>query len=651
MQLGVCYYPEQWPASMWRDDARRMAELGIRVVRIGEFAWSRMEPEPGRHDWGWLDDAIGILAAAGLQVVLGTPTAAPPRWLVERHPEILPVDADGHAKGFGSRRHYCFSSAVFQEHCRRIVRALGERYGRHPAVVAWQIDNEYGCHGTITSYSPAALQRFRQSLAARYGSIEALNAAWGNVFWSMEYTSFEQIGFPVHLAAPVNPVHALDFRRFASEEVARFHRLQVELLHELAPGKPLLHNFMAFSADFDHHALAPDLDIAAWDSYPLGFVESTHFLDEEERQAWMRTGHPDIAAFHHDLYRGLGRGRLWVVEQQAGPVNWAPWNPVPLPGMVRAWTWEAFAHGAELVAYFRWRQLPLAQEQMHSGLHTPDDRLDDGGREAMQVAGEMARVPADPMRQAPVALLYDYPSHWMTAIQPHAAGHDYQGEAFAWYGALRQLGLDVDVLGPEADLAGYALVLVPGQVIVEPHQAERLRASGGQLVVGPRSGSKTRDFAIPARLPPGPLASLLPMRVTRIDSLRPGATVAVHDGGGRELGRARRWREIVDADASVGVEARFVDGTPAVLRHHQARYLAGSFDAGLLRSTLRRAAHDAGLATLELPPGLRLSRRGTLRFAIHFGPGDAEVPAPADARFLLGQRRLAAGGVAAWQEA
>ena len=177
-----------------------------------------------------------------------------------------------------------------------------------------------------------------------------------------------------------------------SDEVLRFNRMQVEILREHAPGRPVSHNFMLFFTEFDHHKVAADLDFVGWDSYPLGALEMFWFGEAEKRR-WLRTGHPDFAAFHHDLYRGMSREPFWVMEQQPGPVNWAHWNPSPKEGMVRLWTWEAFAHGADVVSYFRWRQAPFAQEQMHAGLNTPDNQLDSGGFEAAQVAEELSRVP------------------------------------------------------------------------------------------------------------------------------------------------------------------------------------------------------------------------------------------------------------------
>ena len=652
MKLGVCYYPEQWDRARWRDDARRMAAMGLKVVRIAEFAWARMEPREGEFDWAWLDEAVDTLAEAGLEVVLGTPTAAPPRWLTERYPEVLAVDAQGRTRQAGSRRHVCFSSAKYFAASRAIVDAMARRYGWHPAVVGWQTDNEYGCHDTIHSYSDQALKRFRGWLAERYGSIEALNERWGNVFWSMTCDRFEDIGLPVALPAQPNPIHALDWRRFASDEVLRFNRMQVDLLRAQSPGRFVLHNFMGFFGEFDHHAMGRDLDMATWDSYPLGHTDSTAFIDPQDKLRWARSGHPDSAAFHHDLYRNVGGGRFGVMEQQAGPVNWAPWNPAPQPGQVRAWTWEAFAHGAEFVSYFRWRQLPYAQEQMHSGLHDSDDRVTAGGDEAARVAREFPALQAalggdvPAVQRAPVALVLDYTSHWMLEIQRHGADASYFGDAFALYGAARRLGLDVDIVGPDAAFDGRALVLVPALLAADATLAQRLEASGAQVVLGARSGSKTLDYRIADGLPPGRFADAAGLRVRSVESLRPGLSVAVEGPGLR--GHAGAWREHVEAHDGTDVLARFGDGGAAVLRRGRFRYLAAAFDRDLLDAIIDGAARDAGLAPVALPPGLRLRRRGRLQFAFHSGPGRVGVPAPADATWVLGGRELEPAGVAAW---
>lgn len=331
--LGCCYYPEHWPRSVWAEDARRMAETGLTWVRIGEFAWSRLEPRPGELQFEWLDEAIWTLGDAGLQVVLGTPTATPPRWMLERHPDMLAVDAEGRPRKFGSRRHYCFSHEGFAAESDRIVGLLADRYGRNEHIGAWQTDNEYGCHDTTISYSDAARTAFRRWLKDRYGEIDALNAAWGNVFWSMEYRDFDEIDLPNLTVTEPNPAHALAFRRFSSDQVVRFNRRQVEIIRARSKA-PITHNYMGRITDFDHFAVGRDLDFASWDSYPLGFLEDRAGATPEQQRAYARQGDPDFQAFHHDLYRAVGRGRMWVMEQQPGPVNWAPHSP----RRCRAWS-------------------------------------------------------------------------------------------------------------------------------------------------------------------------------------------------------------------------------------------------------------------------------------------------------------------------
>ena len=645
MKLGVCYYPEHWPEDLWAEDARRMADLGLSWVRIAEFAWSRIEPEPGRFDWGWLDRAVDTLAAASLKIVMCTPTATPPKWLVDAHPEMLAVDAGGRPRGFGSRRHYCFSSEAYRAECARIVDAVAARYGQHPAVGAWQTDNEYGCHDTTISYSVNAARRFRDWLANRYQSVDALNRAWGAVFWSQEYRDFQEVDPPNLTVTEANPSHRLDYNRFASDEVAGFNRLQTEILRRRSPGRDITHNFMGFYTEFDHFDVGRDLDFASWDSYPLGFLEQFWF-PETEKLAHLRQGHPDISAFHHDLYRGVGRGRWWVMEQQPGPVNWARYNPAPLPGMVRSWTWEAFAHGAEVVSYFRWRQVPFGQEQMHAGLNRPDRVLDQGGREAAEVAAELAEVGRlAPCRRADVALVFSYEADWQFGIQPHAQGFHWLRLAFEAYSALRKLGLDIDILPPEADLTGYRLVVAPSLPILRPETLAALEAGGAIVLFGPRTGSRTVEGHIPAGLPPGPLAARLPFRVSRVESLRPGVGPGVALGGKQLSGRL--WRE--DLDTELAPLAQFDNGQPAWVAHNGWHYLATWPEPALFDAVAAAVVAEAGLTPHTLNLDVRIRTRDGVRFAFNYAAETRPAPAPRGADFLLGGPELPPAGVSAWR--
>ena len=607
--LGVCYYPEHWPETAWAEDASRMVGAGISRVRIGEFAWSRIEPRPGELDFGWLDRAIEILGSAGLGVVLGTPTAAPPRWMVERHPDMLPVDAHGRVRGFGSRRHYCFSHAGYREESRRITRLLAERYGRNPHIVAWQTDNEYDCHRTAVSHSAHALGAFREWCAGRYRSVDALNRAWGNAFWSMDYGRFDEIGLPAGTVTEPNPAHVLAFRRFSSDQVLRFNRVQCEEIRGRSDA-PIAHNFMGRTSGFDHYALGADLDIAAWDSYPLGFLLDRAGASPEEKERYLRQGHPDFQAFHHDLYRTCGDGRFWVMEQQPGPVNWAPWNPAPMPGMVRLWIWEAFAHGAETVCLFRWRQVPFGQEQMHAGLLLPDSRPAPALAEVERVAKEIEGLPDAGAGQASCALIYDYASAHAWEAQPQGVDFDYFELCFDVYCAMRRAGFSIDVLPAEGrDLGSYALVMAPGLLQFSPGFLDALETCRGRVVLGPRAGQKTAELSLAAPMGPNPPG--LSATATRVESLPPFAGVPLAQGGA-----IRRWFETIETDAEVLERTR--DGRPALIGNGRIGYLAGWPDSRALDRIVRREAAGRGLPVLDLPPGLRVRDTATHRFWINY---------------------------------
>ena len=620
--LGTCYYPEHWPRAIWEEDAARMAALGLTWVRIGEFAWSRIEPAPGDFRWDLLDEAIEVLGAAGLKVVLGTPTATPPRWVCDKHPNMFAVDAQGNLRGFGSRRHYCFSHEGYLDECRRIVTEIAKRYGRNPHVAAWQTDNEYGCHDTILSYSNAACQAFRGWLRARYpgqgndGDIDALNAAWGNVFWSMEYDDFDQIDLPNLTVTEPNPAHVQAFRRFSSEQVVRFNRVQVEIIRQYSDA-PISHNYMGRITDFDHFAVGEDLEIATWDSYPLGFLEDRVGASAEEQRHYARQGDPDFQAFHHDLYRAVGKGRWWVMEQQPGPVNWAPYNPAPLPGMVRLWTWEAFAHGAEAVCYFRWRQAPFAQEQLHAGLLRPDSVIAPGYVEAELVAQELADAPDVSITQAPVALIFDYDAAWAWQVQPQGQGMDYFGLVFDLYRAFRRAGLTIDIVPPtQRDFTGYRLVAAPGMMTIPDDLKTALSECDAEVLIGPRSAARDGDFTIPVPLPPAWPG--LDVTVSRLETLRPDMPIPV-DGGGH----VKNWFEHLEG----GAETVFAtdSGMPVTMRSGTSTYCGGWGDDTFFDRLVKNICDRAKVDTIALPMGVRLRDTGAERFWFNHNPHDVEI--------------------------
>jgi beta-galactosidase len=615
-RLGVAYYPEQWPRERWAEDAALMQDAGVSVVRIGEFAWARLEPEAGVFDFAWLDEVIGILAGRGLEVILGTPTAAPPAWLVAQHPEILPLRTDGRTHPFGHRRHYCPNQPAYHDAARRIVAALAERYGGDRRIVAWQIDNELGGRCVCECCS----EKFHAWLRDRYGSIENLNETWGTVFWSQTYGDWDQVPLPELTPVPLpdgflpnspNPSLALDYRRFVSDSHVAFLRLQVdELRRACRPEQRITSNLMGFKfGEIDYHRLVEELDVVSWDNYPV--------LDRSGR--WSS---PALAA---DAMRGLKDAPVWVLEQQAGPLGWEVVR-TSRRGQTRTFTYQAIAHGAELVSYFRWRTARFGTEQHWHGILDAHGRPGRRYRELAELSRELANVReafADAVPRAEVALLHDYDSRFALQVQPTNPSLGYEETVQRHYEALAGLGIGVDVVAPTRDLARYRLVVAPNLYVIDPALAGRLRdyvESGGTLVLAPRAGVKDRCNVVPERPLPAWLDELAGIVLVDFASSLDDASVAFAGVDGVPGGTFRGWWEQVETTDAHAL-ALYEDGdfaeTPAITANSvgsgRVVYLAGAADFRTLESLYAAPMLRNGLSTLELPVGVeavRLRRDG-----------------------------------------
>ncbi len=393
-----------------------------------------------------------------------------------------------------------------------------------------------------------------------------------------------------------------------------YNRLQADIVRERSPGRPLLHNSMGFFFDYDHAKLAEDLDRIGWDNYPLGGLEVSP-LPDEVKERYLRAGDVDMAGFNHDLYRGLKDRPFWVVEQQPGQVNWAPSNPIPGDGAVRMWTHQAFAHGAEVVSYFRWRAAVGAQELMHAGLLHHDGSDDQAAREAEAVRRELDETPA-PSRPARVALLLDYESAWATELQPHAEGWSYAVALMAFYAPLRSLAVDVDVVPVGRDLGRYDVVVAPALHLVDEERASWLEhwvERGGHLILGPRSGAKTMTN-LAQRPAPGPLRALAGVRVERVDGLRPGVEreVLVADDVGEARLAYGTWADLLVAE-DADVHGTYADpayrGAAAWTRREHGRGTCSVLGAlggpELVQRAVQPALHAAEIPHHRLPPGVR----------------------------------------------
>jgi beta-galactosidase len=646
--LGVCYYPEHWPQSLWESDAKEMAELGLKYVRIGEFSWSRVEPSRGNYSFDWLDKAIEILAKQNLKIIMCTPTATPPKWLIDEYPDVLPVDIHtGVTRGFGSRRHYDFSSENYQREALRISEVLAKRYGTHSAICGWQTDNEIACHDTAHSGSEMAKESFQFWCEKRYKNIEQLNQAWGNVFWSMEYQSFQQIELPILAVTETSPAHQLAYRRFSSDQVIEFHDRMINVIKHYSKNQFITHNFIPMvDTQTDNFALADSLDFASYDNYPLG--RSDMFFKNSvaaDFKPYMRTGHPDFSSYSFDQIRGISHQNFWIMEQQPGPVNWAHHNPRPEKGMVRLWSWQAFAHGAECICFFRWRQAAFAQEQMHAGVKRNDNSKAAAWTEIEQMRDELAAINlcVDTKVNAKVAIVTGTLNQWVCEIERQGDSYNHQQVEFSYYSALRQLGLEVDFISQDSAIEQYELIIAPCLPMVSNTFVEKLKATKAQIVFGPRSGSKTEEFSLAPNLAPGLLQSLIPVKIISVETIRPDCSEILQFQG--QTFESRCWREELkfdesDLDHSIFSIAKYHDGSTAVAQFKNISYIASLTCESFLIEFFDLLTNKVNLNTLRLPKDMRMVRRANLVYLFNYSPNHQSFPEPEIGKFILGSEKM-----------
>ncbi|MGI6367713.1 MAG: beta-galactosidase [Anaerolineae bacterium] len=608
MYFGADYYPEHWPEERWEQDARLMQEAGLNVIRMAEFAWTYMEPREGEFNFGWLDRAIALFGSYGIRSVLGTPTAAPPAWIMAAHPDAALVREDGVRVTYGSRRTYCPNHGEYRRHSARIVRAMAEHFAGNPNVIGWQIDNEFGGR----CYCPTCQAAFQEWLKNRYGTLEALNEAWGTVFWSHIYTAWEQIPLPWSTTGIHNPGLALNYRRFMSDSYVDYQRQQLEIIRAADPGVPITHNLMGFGyPNLNYFDLAADLDWVSWDNYP-------RFM-----------GQPDAArrALAHDTMRGLKGKPFWVMEEQAGPTGQNTVAMAPRPGEIPFWSWEAIAHGADGIVFFRWRTARFGGEEYWHGI------LDHHGipgrryNEVKEMGAVIRRLGDRLVGSAPrsqVAMLLSYDSRFALQNQPHNRYLDYPQAFMALYRGLRTLNAGIDIVSPSASLDGYSVVVAPMLYILEPQLAEKLTAyvrAGGTLVVTARSGVMDVDNTVVEDWLPGLLREVCGVTVQEYDSLDDGRSVPVEGSSVCSVpaGNATAWADVLaleGAEAMARFAGEYYAGKPTITRNRfgkgQAIYLATVPDEGLAESLASWLGRETGLSSpVPAEAGLEVLERVT----------------------------------------
>ncbi len=545
MRIGVDYYPEHWEKERWKIDAEMMAKANIKVVRIGEFAWSLYEPEENRLQFQWMDEILDFFREHNISVVLCTPSATPPKWMTDKYPDIYQDDIHGNPKIFGTRKHYCFNSETYRNFTSSLVEKIAKRYGQHPAVEAWQIDNELGWANTTRCYCEKCRKEFQHWLKTKYGTIEELNKAYGTVFWSQIYNNFEQVIIPkagacydtCHDTQGQNPALLLDYYRFSSDSVIRFAKESTDVIKKFS-NKPVTSNFLDAAVNsgtgIDYFKLSENLDFVSWDNY----IEFQWGIAEAA-----------TVSRDHALLRSYKKQPFWVMEQQSGPCGWSKMGPAPTPGKLRLWTYQAVANGADTVVYFRWRACPFGTEQYWHGILNHDGKPNRRYDEIVQVGAEMEQLSKSFGALKPttkIAIVKSFDSEWSHSIHKHVENFQYDQFLLSFYKPFYNMGMPVDFVTPYDDLSEYSLVIAPALLMVNEQEKNNLESyanQGGTLLLTFRSGVKDKNNNTLKETVPGVFSELAGVQVEEYD---PQFQKETSSSGVYGKGLSNLWCDIIE---------------------------------------------------------------------------------------------------------
>jgi beta-galactosidase len=622
--FGGDYNPEQWPREVWDEDVRLMLEAGVNLVSVGIFSWALLEPREGEFDFGWLDDVIEKLHAAGIGVSLGTPTASPPAWFWKAYPDARPVNRTGVPLGFGSRGMASPSSPEYHRAVTRIVTELATRYGNHPAVRIWHVHNEYGAP-ISDDYSQNSVLAFRAWLEDRYSSLDALNAAWGTAFWGQHYGDWSEIDVPRLTPSVVNPAQQLDFARFSNDALLGCFLIEKRILHELSPGVPVTTNYMATSC--------PSIDYWKW-SREMDIISNDHYLTASREDAHV------MLAMDADVTRSLAGGKPWLLlEHSTSAVNWQERNIAKTPGQLARNSMAHFARGADGIMFFQWRASRSGAEKFHSAIvpHAgPDSRIFRESKALGNGLGALSSTLGSTVR-AKVAILWDWESNWALNLEWRPSedlSQRRQTETF--YTRLWRDGITTDFAHPESDLSGYDLVIAPTLYLVSEAASANLDAyvrDGGVFVASYFSGIVGVNDAVPAGAHPGGLRDVLGLQIDEFRPLRAGQSVTLSNGLSGSI-----WTDDI-RPATASVVATYEDGPSAggaaITRNEHGKgtawYLSTEFDVAALSDVLDSAFAEAGIVIdptndENVETVVRHGDGATFTTYINHGENDVTIP-------------------------
>ena len=570
--FGGDYNPDQWSEEIWDDDIRLMKQAGVNTVALAIFSWDRIQPTEDRWNFGWLDRIIDKLGKAGIAVDLASATATAPLWLYESHPEVLPRDKYGHQVNAGSRQSWSPTSPVFKTYALTMCRKLAERYGDNPYVTAWHMGNEYGWNNR-EDYSDNALAAFRKWCERKYGTVDALNAAWGTTFWGQEMNGFDEVLIPRFMGTDsmVNPGQKLDFERFGNDMLLDFYKAERDAIAEICPDKPFTTNCM---------------DYADW-AEEVDFVSNDHYFHEGE-------SHLDELACSDALMDSLALGRPWyVMEHSTSAVQWKPLNIRKRKGEIVRDSLAHVAMGADAINFFQWRASAFGSEAFHSAMlpHAGEDtRVFRQVCELGSVLKDLsaAGMQGSTLERSDTAILFSAESEWATRSETLPSmklshWHDVRD----WYRAFLDAGQRADVVPLKYDWSAYSVVVLPSVLMLSAADTQRLAdftAAGGQVVIGYATGLIDEHFHTWLGGYPGAgnglLRKMLGIRGEEFNILgceAEGEPCEIELGGGMDGAVTRLWQNDVNVEGpDTEVLATYsgksadeweLDGTAAITRN------------------------------------------------------------------------------------
>ncbi|MBK8044378.1 MAG: beta-galactosidase [Haliscomenobacter sp.] len=656
--VGTYYYPEQWAPEDWESDIKKIAALGFEFTHYGEFAWAAMEPKEGTYDFSWLDKAVNLAQQHGLKVIMCTPTPTPPRWLTAKHPDILIKNAEGRVIQHGARTHPSWSSDVYKGYVEKIVTQLGKRYGNHPAIIGWQLDNEPSHYGSPYDYSENAEKKFQLWLQKKYQTIEKLNATWGAAFWSLTYQHFSQIQIPngKELVAQPNPHAILDFKRFTSDEASGFLSFQARILRKhIAPSQWITSNFMPFYESVDPGKSA-DLDFVTYTKYLVAGY------DKGIGEQGFRLGSPEQIGLASDYFRPV-KGITGVMELQPGQVNWGVFNPQPLPGAVYMWLWHAFAAGSDLACNYRFLSPETGGEQYHTAMLEKDRQtISSGGKQYVRFLDEIRQLrksgasetmPAD-VKARKSAIVYSLDNRFEQDNQPQTDRWNYMNHLTKYYNALVRLNAPVDILREEHPLDDYAVVVVPAFQLLDKGAVDKwtqYAASGGNLVISCRTGQKDREARFWRALWAEPIYPLIGGKVDFYDHLPPGLEGKVQSDG--QTFSWNSWGEILIPGPETETWAvhanQYYQGSPTVIHRRLGKgsvtYVGTDSRQGDLEyAIIQKLCQTRNIPVWNLPYGVVFNWRKGYWVGVNYSEQPYRHPVE-DNRILFGKKEIQPGGV------